>query len=57
VLLYRRKLRVAAIAVVLRRGGPMSVGEILIALHDGGHILHWEDLDGAPWLGPRLHRS
>ena len=37
VLLYRRRLRVAAIAVVLRRGGPMSVGEILDALRAAGH--------------------
>jgi len=41
VLLSRRLLRVAAIAVVFRRGGPMPVPEILSALEHGGHrVVH-----------------
>ena len=41
-LLYRRSLRVAAIAVVLRRGAPMSVTEILEALQGAGHRIDHE---------------
>ena len=38
-MLYRRSLRVAAIAVLLRHGGPMSVPEIRAALEGGGHVI------------------